>query len=39
VIKLSYTKQDFTDGQILEASHLNNIEKGIENNDAAIEAL
>lgn len=39
VIKLSYTKQDFIDGQILEASHLNNIEKGIENNDAAIGAL
>lgn len=33
---MSYTKQNFTDGQTLKASHLNHMEDGIE---AAIEQV
>lgn len=28
---MSYNKQNFTDGQVLKAEHLNNMENGIEN--------
>lgn len=33
---MSYTKQNFTDGQVLEAEHLNNIEQGIVDNENAL---
>lgn len=36
---MSYTKQEFVSGQILKAEHLNNMENGIEANDAAVTAL
>lgn len=39
MIKLSYTKQEFINGQVLEAFHLNHIENGVGDNDVAIEAL
>lgn len=35
---MAYTKQSFTKGQTLKAEHLNNMEIGIFNNDAAITA-
>ena len=31
---MAYTKQNFTDGQVLEAEHLNHIENGIVTNEA-----
>lgn len=34
---MSYNKQNFTDGQVLNASHLNHIEDGIEANEKALE--
>lgn len=36
---MSYTKQNFTTGQVLKASHLNYIENGISENADAIEQL
>ena len=33
---MSYSKQNFTTGQVLTAEHLNNIEKGIVANETAI---
>ena len=36
---MSYTKQNFTTGQVLKASHLNYIENGISDNATAIEQL
>lgn len=36
---MTYTKQNFTNGQTLKAEHLNNIESGIIANEAAIEEL
>lgn len=35
---MSYTKQNFTNGQTLTAEHLNNIENGIVDNEKAINA-
>lgn len=36
---MSYNKQNFEDGQVLEAQHLNHIEDGIEANSTAIENI
>lgn len=36
---MAYTKQNFTSGQVLKASHMNNIETAIVDNENAITAL
>lgn len=33
---MSYEKQNFTDGQVLSANHLNHIENGVKNNADSI---
>lgn len=36
---MTYNKQNFVDGQVLKADHLNNMENGIAQNNASIENL